>query len=160
MKLKTWLSMDSPKRKNKPGEDPQEKVGLMGWSLLDTDQVDDVLESDTCEETHLYVLVHGFNSKADHLKYLADHLRNRLGPSALVHAAKCNEARIANPFMHPTHDGIDTGGERLAAEVREVVKRHPALKFISFIGNSMGGLFARYALGLLFDSNTGARCSR
>ncbi len=98
-------------------KDRYERVGLMGWSLLEPEQAEKVLKEDKCDAAHLYVLVHGFNSKADHLKYLAEHLRKRLGAGAVVHCAKCNEAKMPNPFLHPTHDGIDTGGERLAAEV-------------------------------------------
>lgn len=32
---------------------------------------------------------------------------------------------------------------------------HRNLQYISFLGNSMGGLFLRFAFGLLFDRDTG-----
>ena len=117
-------------------------------------------EPDALRPTHLYVLVHGFNSRADHLQYMAREMRSCLGPSAAVYLSCCNQARIPNFFMHPTHDGIDRGGERLASEIRDVVSKpeHSDLECISFLGNSMGGLFLRFAFGLLFDRETGAHC--
>lgn len=46
-----------------------------------------------------------------------------------------------------TFDGIDSCGERLAAEIQAKVKAHPSLHKITFIGHSMGGLLVRYAAG-------------
>ena len=46
-----------------------------------------------------------------------------------------------------TYDGIDTCGNRLAAEIKHKVKEHPALQNISLLGHSMGGLLVRYAAG-------------
>ena len=107
--------------------------------------------------THLYVLVHGFNSRAEHLQYMATEMQRRLGPRASVYLSSCNQARIPNFFLHPTHNGIDRGGERLALEIRDVVAKpeHRELEFISCLGNSMGGLFLRFAFGLLLDPATG-----
>lgn len=45
-------------------------------------------------------------------------------------------------------------GQRLAAEVQQVVAKHPSLTTISFIGHSMGGLIARYTIGLLAKPST------
>jgi hypothetical protein len=115
------------------------------------------MATDALRPTHLYVLVHGFNSRADHLQYMATEMRRRLGPRASVYLSCCNQARIPTFFLHPTHDGIDRGGERLALEIRDVVAKpeHSELEFISCLGNSMGGLFLRFAFGLLLDPETG-----
>jgi hypothetical protein len=112
---------------------------------------------DVARPTHLYILVHGFNSRADHLQYMAAEMRSRLGPDATVYLSSCNQAKVPTFFMHPTHNGIDRGGERLAQEIRDVVAKpeNCNLKYISFLGNSMGGLFIRFSLGLLFDVETG-----
>ena len=75
-------------------------------------------------------------------------------PLVLVHSAVCNDGR--------TSDGIVAGGSRLAAEVNEWVQavlqkmknaddttNNKATSMplsLSFIGNSLGGLYARYAL--------------
>jgi pimeloyl-ACP methyl ester carboxylesterase len=109
------------------------------------------------EAVHLYVLVHGFNSCSSHLKYVAKRIKAELGAPAVVYLAGSNQPKVNNPLFHPTHDGIDVGGERLAQEVSDLVRlpEHAGLRFISFFGNSLGGLISRYAFGLLFDSDTG-----
>lgn len=53
-----------------------------------------------------------------------------------------------------TYDGIETGGERVAQEIEEELEElaragHKITK-ISMIGYSLGGLVARYAIGLLY----------
>jgi hypothetical protein len=53
-----------------------------------------------------------------------------------------------------TYDGVDTGGERVAEEVERKIEElaesgHDITK-ISVVGYSLGGLIARYAIGLLF----------
>lgn len=109
------------------------------------------------EGVHLYVLVHGFNSCQGHLRYVAKRIKAALGGPAVVYLAGSNQPRVNNPLFHPTHDGIDVGGERLAQEISDLVRRpeHARLKYISFFGNSLGGLIARYAFGLLFNPDTG-----
>ena len=53
-----------------------------------------------------------------------------------------------------TYDGIDTGGERVADEVEqkleELARSGHDIKKISVIGYSLGGLIARYTIGLLY----------
>jgi hypothetical protein len=53
-----------------------------------------------------------------------------------------------------TYDGVDTGGERVAEEVEgkleELAKAGHDITKISVVGYSLGGLIARYAIGLLF----------
>lgn len=79
----------------------------------------------------------------------------------VVHNAICNE--------HNTSDGIVNAGNRLVDEIREVIrnemkKRHPELETeeskdtselydvtMSMVGNSLGGLFARYAIAELVE---------
>jgi hypothetical protein len=52
-----------------------------------------------------------------------------------------------------TYDGIELGGERVCHEIEEELetleKRGQKIRRISFIGYSLGGLVARYAVGLL-----------
>ncbi|KAK1258665.1 hypothetical protein QJS04_geneDACA019266 [Acorus gramineus] len=52
-----------------------------------------------------------------------------------------------------TFTGIDGAGKRLADEVMQVVRSIGSLKRISFLAHSLGGLFARYAVGVLYSSN-------
>jgi len=64
----------------------------------------------------------------------------------IIHSATSNDGR--------TTDGIVRGGERLADEVNQLVQhlreqqRQPRIS-LSLIGNSLGGLYARYALSLI-----------
>jgi len=52
-----------------------------------------------------------------------------------------------------TYDGIELGGERVCQEVEEEIeklaKAGQDIKRLSFVGYSLGGLVARYAVGLL-----------
>src|SRR6185436_18933051 len=52
-----------------------------------------------------------------------------------------------------TYDGIETGGERVCVEIETelaaIKERGGNITKLSVVGYSMGGLFARYALGLL-----------
>jgi hypothetical protein len=52
-----------------------------------------------------------------------------------------------------TYDGIELGGERVCQEIEEEVdklaKSGQEIKKMSMVGYSLGGLVARYAIGLL-----------
>uniref|UniRef100_A0A0G4HVL8 DUF676 domain-containing protein n=1 Tax=Chromera velia CCMP2878 TaxID=1169474 RepID=A0A0G4HVL8_9ALVE len=125
---------------------------------------------------HLIVCVHGLAGKPLDFKYLRHALkrksrrrpisertprededggsisddakhRDRDGDRVLVHLARANLRR--------TRDGVAAGGRRLAEEIREVVGKHPELETFSIVGFSLGGLYARYAVSLLFDEKRG-----
>lgn len=53
-----------------------------------------------------------------------------------------------------TYDGIELGGERVCLEIQEelqaIERRGGKIKKLSFVGYSLGGLVARYAIGLLY----------
>ena len=93
-------------------------------------------------QKHLVVLVHGLSGTAADLGYLARRLE--ADASVRVLASGANE-----PFPR-TLDGVDAGGARVADEVRQVAS---AYKTISFVGNSLGGLYARAALRELRDAD-------
>ncbi|KAF3009774.1 hypothetical protein E8E13_009765 [Curvularia kusanoi] len=98
------------------------------------------------EITHLVVLVHGLWGNPDHLKFLTSSIRERY-PDLDVLVPKSNSGSF-------TYDGIELGGERVANEVEarlEQLKKdgHTITKF-SITGYSLGGLVARYAIGLLY----------
>lgn len=52
-----------------------------------------------------------------------------------------------------TYDGVERGGERVCLEIEEEIealaKEGQEIKRLSMIGYSLGGLVARYAIGLL-----------
>ena len=67
----------------------------------------------------------------------------------IVHNAVCNEGT--------THDGVEKGGERLANEMLDVIRNELEPRThtnehdvtISIVGNSLGGLYGRYAVAKL-----------
>ncbi|XP_076946471.1 uncharacterized protein LOC143617984 [Bidens hawaiensis] len=95
------------------------------------------------EQDHLLVLVHGIYASSSDWKYVEAELKRRLGRHFLIYASSCNA-------YSKTFAGIDGAGKRLADEVKQVVKSRENLKKISFLAHSLGGLIARYAIGVLY----------
>lgn len=95
--------------------------------------------------SHLVVLQHGLYGGPMHLTALADELMQRQPRELLVHQARSNEGL--------TRDGVAAGGERLAAEIREVVARESSLESITLVGNSLGGLYVRHAAASLLEGS-------
>ncbi|OJJ76002.1 hypothetical protein ASPBRDRAFT_192179 [Aspergillus brasiliensis CBS 101740] len=98
---------------------------------------------------HLCVLVHGLWGNPSHLDYVTSSLRSRYSEDRLhILTAKRNAGNF-------TYDGIEVGGERVAHEVEEALEELAAaghhIKKLSMVGYSLGGLVARYALGLLYS---------
>lgn len=98
----------------------------------------------TCRREHLVVLCHGLSGSQDDLQYLGETLT---AAGATVYRSRANE-------MTKSFQGIRLGGSRLADEVRELVSAG-SFDSISFVGNSLGGLYARYAIRQLFNRTDG-----
>lgn len=84
-----------------------------------------------------------------HLSYLASSLRDKYPEDKLhILVAKTN----SNTF---TYDGIDLGAERVTQEIETYVagleKKGGEIKKLSIVGYSLGGLVARYIIGLLYS---------
>jgi pimeloyl-ACP methyl ester carboxylesterase len=102
----------------------------------------------TSDITHLIVLVHGWMGNAQEMDYIKSSLE-REGeryPSHkfVVVSPTVNEGR--------THDGIAAGGDRLAANVSQLIEQYQnehSITTLSFVGNSLGGLYSRYAIAKL-----------
>jgi hypothetical protein len=96
---------------------------------------------------HLAVFVHGLWGNAQHLNYVASALREQYNDEQLiVYSAKRNTGSL-------TYDGIEIGAERVAREIEDLLEElgrdgHTVDRF-SIIGYSLGGLVARYVVGLL-----------
>eukprot|EP00536_Pseudo-nitzschia_multiseries_P000578 jgi/Psemu1/178972/e_gw1.7.239.1 len=116
--------------------------------------------------THIIVLIHGWMGNPAEMGYIQESLQNaatNIGASGdgnvlhrfVIHSAACNEDR--------TDDGIAIGGSRIAQEINDLVRHvvhggtcgtkntaesdEKNSKFtLSIVGNSLGGLYARYAL--------------
>ncbi|KAK6154772.1 hypothetical protein DH2020_009020 [Rehmannia glutinosa] len=95
---------------------------------------------------HLLVLVHGILASPSDWTYFEVELKRRLGKRFLIYASSCNT-------YTKTFTGIDGAGKRLADEVMQVVKKAENLKKISFLAHSLGGMFARYAIAVLYTPN-------
>lgn len=101
-----------------------------------------------------------------------DGMRASLGQNVVVHSATCNEGR--------TNDGVRAGGERLVEEMLQVIRKQAGRTrrkknqgkqkngddddgtndgdlnevvdiHLSLVGNSLGGIYSRYAIAQLFD---------
>lgn len=100
---------------------------------------------------HLVVLVHGLHGSPNSLRVLGEHLAElpagRDG-SLMVHLASSNFDGYLRLLL-TTADGVPAGGKRLADEVLDLKARHPSLRKLSFVGLSLGGLYAREALSHL-----------
>ena len=96
---------------------------------------------------HLCVLVHGLWGNGSHLNYLTTSLREKFSEDELI-ILVCK--RNASSF---TYDGIEVGGERVTKEIEETITelKQDGIKIdrFSIIGYSLGGLIARYCVGLL-----------
>ncbi|XP_047075320.1 putative lipase YDR444W isoform X1 [Lolium rigidum] len=96
------------------------------------------------EPDHLLILVHGIMASPSDWTYGEAVLTKRLGDNFFIYASSSN-------IYAKTFDGIDVAGRRLAKEVLDLVQKMTGLRKISFIAHSLGGLFARYAISILYS---------
>ncbi|XAR62021.1 hypothetical protein NMG60_11016598 [Bertholletia excelsa] len=93
--------------------------------------------------THLVFMVNGLVGSAQNWRFAAKQFLKKYPQDIIVHCSTCNHSML-------TFDGVDVMGNRLADEVISVAKQHPNLQKVSFIGHSLGGLIARYAIAKLY----------
>ena len=84
----------------------------------------------------------------NHMAQVAKALRAQYPPEQVyILVAKRNSGSF-------TYDGIELGGERVCLEIEEelelIKSKGGKIKKLSIAGYSLGGLVARYAIGLLF----------
>ena len=84
-----------------------------------------------------------------HMAYVASALREKHSEDKLhILSAKTNSDSF-------TYDGIDLGGERVAQEIESYIddleENGSHIMKLSVVGYSLGGLVARYAIGLLYS---------
>ncbi|GJN23461.1 hypothetical protein PR202_gb11111 [Eleusine coracana subsp. coracana] len=108
--------------------------------------------------THLVVTVNGIvgrgcvaHANHTHTLFPTKHFIKKHPEDVVVHCSGCNSSTR-------TFDGVDVMGKRLAEEVVSVVECRPELRKISFVAHSLGGLIARYAIALLYESNIQKDC--
>eukprot|EP00033_Pygsuia_biforma_P000247 GCRY01000307.1.p1 GENE.GCRY01000307.1~~GCRY01000307.1.p1 ORF type:complete len:462 (+),score=98.76 GCRY01000307.1:273-1658(+) len=95
---------------------------------------------------HLVFLQHGLGGSCSDLEVVGDILKSHFCSQSV----KVFNSPINNGMLVST-DGIDKGGVRLADYVEVVLRQHPTATHLSFVGHSMGGLYLRYAVGVLFE---------
>jgi hypothetical protein len=130
-------------------------------------------------QLHFCFLVHGFMGNDNEMSYIETALNQ-----AVIASSSDNEKNNQKFFFHKatcnvdkTYDGIGNGGKRLAEEIKDYVKRSishikqsqhsqkcdkatttdSANITISFVGNSLGGLYSRYAIAELFNDRHGMK---
>ncbi|KAM0719581.1 hypothetical protein Q7P37_003711 [Cladosporium fusiforme] len=105
---------------------------------------------DATKAEHLCVLVHGLWGKPLHLNHLKDTILEEHNDGRLYVLVPHSNSEYL------TYDGIELGAERITNEieqkVEELEKDGAKLSKISIIGYSLGGLIARYAIGLLYKN--------
>ena len=97
-------------------------------------------------QPHLYVLSHGFMGSSSDLSYLSEQIQSQSTASVSMHLSNCNSSPLN------TLDGIAAGGTRLFEEIVSVVNTVKPDK-LSLVGNSLGGLYVRYAAKLLVEAH-------
>ncbi|KAJ3699098.1 hypothetical protein LUZ61_002803 [Rhynchospora tenuis] len=137
-RLSTWRSSSATPL---PGQVETEStgIGLDTWSLE--------ADNEGHSPEHLVILVNGLGGSPDDWKFAAEQLVKRFPDKVFVHRSQCNTAKL-------TYDGVDRMGERLAEEVRSLVEKRGVVTKISFVAHSLGGLIARYAIGILYAPET------
>ncbi|KAL7619290.1 hypothetical protein Lser_V15G00021 [Lactuca serriola] len=100
--------------------------------------------------THLVVMVNGLIGSAHNWRYAAKQFLKKYPDDVIVHCSERNSSLL-------TFNGVDVMGNRLANEVVSVIKRYRNVEKISFIGHSLGGLVARYAIAKLYGDTEDSR---
>ena len=98
--------------------------------------------------THLVVVAHGLHgSPASCVSIKTAILEAH--PGVLVHLSACSETTLTR--LWATTDGVDAGGDRLAREIRDLLRAHTSVSLLSLVGISLGGLYTRAALRYIAD---------
>ncbi|CDK24239.1 unnamed protein product [Kuraishia capsulata CBS 1993] len=103
-------------------------------------------------EYHLVVLVHGLWGNTSHF----DYIKSQLESNESLHKSSKETIvvyRTGSNEGYKTYDGIDLCGGRVAFEIEreiELLNSKGNVTKFSILGYSLGGLIARYAIGLLY----------
>src|SRR3989338_2545159 len=94
---------------------------------------------------HLWIFQHGMMGSPEDSLVLRTYLEKLLGAKDLM-------LRGTQGVEGLTLDGIHLGGFRLAEEIMGVLEKNPAICKLSMVGHSMGGVYCRYAMGVLQEA--------
>eukprot|EP00745_Piridium_sociabile_P029751 TRINITY_DN49144_c0_g1_i1.p1 TRINITY_DN49144_c0_g1~~TRINITY_DN49144_c0_g1_i1.p1 ORF type:complete len:600 (-),score=41.66 TRINITY_DN49144_c0_g1_i1:206-2005(-) len=112
---------------------------------------------------HLVFMSHGWTGVPSNMDVLLEEIQNHIretNPSACVlfHKAHANWGAFRSFFT--TSDGVDIGGQRIVEEIREIIANNPSLEELTFVAHSLGGLYCRYAAGILSQEGRPVKLSR
>ncbi|GMI91057.1 hypothetical protein like AT1G10040 [Hibiscus trionum] len=142
------LHQKTAKKKNKRRSSSFARFGCLKVEADENGGVD--MEVQFPEErnhpSHLVVMVNGLVGSAQNWRFAAKQFLKKYPKDVIVHCSEHNSSML-------TFDGVDVMGDRLAEEVKSVIGRHPSVQKISFVGHSLGGLIARYAIARLFEQD-------
>lgn len=157
------------------GQDDQNQVDPIGGGEDEEDSHTIVIErsrDNGCSDakintTHFCFLVHGYRGKPADLLYLQSAMKNNAEEQIRSGLDSDSDEYVSHPrfVLHSsssnfgkTSDGIANGGERLFQECDRIIRKYAASTSdeisnvtISFIGNSLGGLYSRYAVSKLAE---------
>lgn len=109
-------------------------VSIVCWTQLSASHSD-----------HLVVLAHGIHGFKTDLTYLSQQLEK----------AGCVVLKAASNEFMQSQNGIENGAKNIAQEILSLLHSNAHLKRISFVGNSLGGLYTRFVAKELFDQSSG-----
>ncbi|ODQ77779.1 hypothetical protein BABINDRAFT_15133 [Babjeviella inositovora NRRL Y-12698] len=102
------------------------------------------------QNLHLVILIHGLWGNTTHFNYIKDQLDatgSARNEQLVIHITGSHE-------YYKTYDGIDVCGQRVADEIQQAIRDAESgarrVAKISIVGYSLGGLIARYAIGILY----------
>ncbi|TBU40555.1 putative serine esterase-domain-containing protein [Dichomitus squalens] len=114
------------------------------------------VDSDDSQGIHLLVLIHGMWGNPSHLAEMRRIMEEKRGQPDSERGPQGERLQILLAETNRddgTYDGIDWGGERVAEEIFEEVKKlekdGKKVSRFSVTGYSLGGLIARYVVGIL-----------
>ncbi|KAL1214194.1 hypothetical protein V5N11_034728 [Cardamine amara subsp. amara] len=132
MKMKTRRSGKSWDKETKTTTKKKYWMGCLRAESDESGNVDLTVDfpGELTEPTHLVVMVNGLIGSSQDWRFAAKQMLKKYPQDLVVHCSKRNHST-------QTFVGVDVMGERLAEEVRSVIKRHPSLQKISFVGHSL-----------------------
>ncbi|GAA5923326.1 lipase ROG1 family protein [Sporobolomyces koalae] len=105
---------------------------------------------------HLLVVLHGLWGSPSHVRYIGESALKHAGPKKDGRDADGVQLSVLNAKLNEftaTYDGIDLCAERVLSEIDDEMRRIETeggrVERFSIVGYSLGGLVARYVLGLL-----------
>jgi len=101
---------------------------------------------------HYCFLVHGWLGNNEEMSYMEEAMKKSF--AKIAKPSEKTEILIHKPISNEgkTNDGVALGGRRIAEEILEYVRdtskndEGEVIKTISFVGNSLGGIYSRYAI--------------